>query len=159
MKKILSLLLLVLFLSGCVTYKFDYGQKPYGDGYIVSRDGSVILEYTRGKDNSVPADLGLAKERFNRRRKAVEYYYRQMGYLTDRFKITLWDYPMAFIKGIFGIFRLPAVIISEHKYEHDPEYREKMKKIEEEACAQEQARVNQLKERLSNYIEEDLTVE
>lgn len=86
MKKILILIALVVFLSGCATYKFQRGLKPYDKGYVVSRDDYTIVEYTIGKNNSVP-DLGLARQRFKKRRNIVEHYYKKMGYIENRFKM------------------------------------------------------------------------
>ena len=78
MRKVILLVLLVVFLSGCATYKFQRGKEPYHKGYVVSRDDYIIPEYTTGKDNSVP-NLEIAKKRFKKRKATVEYYYKKMG--------------------------------------------------------------------------------
>jgi len=107
MKKLSVLLFLFLILSGCATYKFQKGQSPYDKGYVASRDDRVLLEYTVGKDDSVP-DLGLAKERFKKRKGMVEHYYKKMGYITNNFKKTFWDMPalmVNFFTGILESFR------------------------------------------------------
>ena len=77
MKKILVLFFLGFILSGCATYKFQKPATSGAKGYLVCYDGKPILEYTVGKEKSLP-DLTLAKERFKRRRSTVEYYYKQM---------------------------------------------------------------------------------
>lgn len=159
MKKAIVLLLGGLILSGCASYKFHHGKTPYDKGYVVSRDGYAILEYTFGKDNSVPEELNLAKERFRRRRRATEHYYKKMGYIENRFKATFWNPPIYSFKFIAGIFRLPFIAISDYKYEHNPEYREKIKKIEEEKEALQETRINELKKELNRYIEKDLSKE
>jgi hypothetical protein len=158
-KKISIFLFLCLLLSGCATYKFQRGSPPYDKGYVVSRDDYSILEYTVGKDNSVPEDLDLAKQRFQRRKVTVEEYYKQMGYIESRFKETFWNPPVMLVKFIGGIFRLPFIAISDYKYEHNPQYREKIKKQEEKQAATEEAHIQKLKEQLSAYIQKDLAKE
>jgi hypothetical protein len=158
MKKTLVLLFLLLFLCGCATYKFHKGQSPYDKGYVVSRGSLTILEDTVGRDNSVP-DLKLARERFERRKPSVEYYYKKMGYIENRFKQFFWDPPALFVDFIAGIFRLPSIAARDYKYEHDPQYREKITKMEEKQDADEAARIKDLKERLNAYIQGDLTAE
>ena len=159
MKKIIFLFSLTLVLSGCATYKFNRGQTPPDKGYVVSRDDYAILEYTLGKDNTVPDNVKLAKERFKRRRNMVEHYYKKMGYIENHFKMVFWDPPILFLKFITGIFRLPCYAISDYKYEHNAKYRERIKKREEEKEAQEEARIKKLKETLNTYIQKDLAAE
>jgi len=155
MKKILLLVALTVFLSGCATYKLQLGKKPYDKGYIVSRDDFIILEYTIGKDNNVP-DLELARERFKKRRHTVEHYYKKMGYIENRFKMAFWDPCILSLKAVGGIFRLPFVAVSDYKYEHNPKYREKIKKKEQEQDAKEEARIQELKDELNIYIQKQL---
>ncbi len=158
MKKIIFLVVLALFLSGCATYKFQRGQTPYDKGYVASRDGRTILEYTIGKDNSVPR-LALARERFKKRKNTVENYYKKMGYIENNLKIAFWDPAVLFVKFIGGIFRLPSIAIADYKYEHDPQYRQKIIKMQEEQDAREEARIQRLKEELNAYIENELSQE
>ncbi len=89
-------------LSGCAAYKFQRGNSPYDSGFVASRDGRVILEYTIGKEDSVP-ELDLAKKRFNKRRNLVEHYYKKMGYIKNNFKKTFWDIPASFAGIITGV--------------------------------------------------------
>jgi hypothetical protein len=159
MKKISSIFLLAVFLSGCATYKFHHGQVPYDLGYVASRDGYTILEYTLGKDNSVPADLSLSKQRFARRHRTVEDYYKKMDIIENRFKMAVWDPTAMFVKLICGVFRLPFIAISDYKYDHNPGYREKIRKIEEEKDLREEARIAKLKEQLDLYIQSVLATE
>jgi len=158
MKKMIFLVILAVFLSGCATYKFQRGKEPYDKGYVVSRDNYAIPEYTIGKDNSVP-NLELARERFEKRKQIVEHYYKKMGYIEDKLKMTFWDPPILFLKFIGGVFRLPSIAISDYKYEHNPRYREKIIKMQQEKDAAEEARIQKLKEELNSYIQKELAQE
>lgn len=158
MKKIFLLSLVTLFLSGCATYRFHKGEPPNDLGFVASRDKRVIVEYTVGKESSLP-DLVTAKERFKRRHSNVDYYYKKMGYIQCRFRQFFWEPPYTFVSFITGIFRLPFIASSDYKYEHNPKYREKVDKLEEEKEAREAARIKGLKEKLSLYIEKDLVKE
>ncbi len=159
MRNLQIVFLLLLFLSGCAAYKFQKGQPPYNTGYVVSRQNYTILEYTIGRDNSVPDNITLAEERFKRRKAAVEYYYKKMGYIANRFKETFWDTPVMFTNMITGVFRLPFIAISDYRYEHNPAYREKMKKLDEKQDNLEKIRIDALKEKLNTYVQKDLTEE
>jgi len=158
MRKATLLFLLAIFLSGCATYKFHHGKVPYNKGYVVSRDDYAIIEYTLGKDNTVP-NLKLAKERFKRRRDTVEDYYKRMGYIENHFKMVMWDPIIMVAKIVGGVFRLPFIAISDYKAAHNPQYKEKLRKIEDERDAREEARINALKEKLNAYIQKDLARE
>lgn len=158
MKKILVLALSAIFLSGCATYKFQRGKPPYDKGYVVSRDGYVIPEYTLGRDNSVPK-LELARERFRKRRRIVEHYYKKMGYAENHFKMVLWNPCIMFMKGAGGVFRFPFIAVSDYRYEHNPEYRKKMDKREQIQDAMEEARIQKLKEKLNIYLQKELEKE
>ena len=159
MKKLVVLLSSVIFLSGCATYKFHPGKSPYDKGYVVSRDGYSIAEYTVGKDNAVPADINLAKERFRKRRKTVESYYKKMGLIESRTKMYFWDPPVVLVKFIGGMFRLPFIAISDYKYQHNPAYREKINKKEDEVIAKEETRMKSLKDQLNAYIQREVALE
>ena len=152
------IIFLVILLSGCAAYKFHHGEPPYDKGYVVSRDSYTILEYTLGKDNSVP-NRKLAKERFNRRRLSVEDYYKKMGNIENRFKMAFLDPAIMMLKLAGGICRLPFIAVSDYRYEHDPKYREKIKAMEQAQDAKEEGRINKLKEELNSYIQKDLAAE
>lgn len=158
MKKITSILFAVLFLSGCATYKFQKPASSGSQGYLVSYDDKPILEYTVGKEKSLP-DLTLAKERFKRRRHTVEYYYKKTGQIESRFKEFFWDTPGMFVDFLGGVLRWPFIAIADYKYNHNPKYKERADKLDEEKDALEKARVNNLKEKLNAYIDEDLVKE
>jgi len=160
LRKILSLLFLVLILSGCATYKFQKATTtgPNAQGYLVSYDDKLIPEYTIGKEKSLP-DLDLAKQRFNRRRSKVEYYLKNSGEIQSRFKEYLWDTPTMAIDFLCGILRWPFTAVSDYKYNHDPKYKERIDRRDEEKDAFERAKVNQLKEKLAAYIVQDLDKE
>ena len=160
MKKLLFLFVFVLILSGCATYKFQKGTKPpFDKGYVASYEGNILPEYTIGKNNAVPADLSLAKERFNRRRLTVEKYYKDMGYIENRIKEVFWEPPVMIFNIAIGVFKLPYIIYSDHKYENDPKYREMITKRDEDEYQKEKARITYLKEELNKYIQKDLSQE
>ncbi|MDD5195981.1 MAG: PKD domain-containing protein [Candidatus Omnitrophica bacterium] len=158
MKNFIILLGAIFFLSGCATYKFHHGKPPYDKGYVVSRDDYTIPEYTLGKDNSVPK-IKLAKERFKRRRNTVEDYYKKMGFIQNHFVMCTWEPIITFLKIASGPFRLPFIAISDYRYEHNPKYKEKIKKQEAEQDLKEENRINALKVKLNAYVEKDLTRE
>ena len=159
MKRIIFFSLLVLFLSGCATYKFQKGQPPYNKGYVASRDGYTIVEYTIGRENTVAPNVALAKERFKRRRRIVEDYYKRMGAIENRFKQAVVDYPVMLFKLAFGVFKMPGIAISDYRYNHNPKYKERMDKLEEKKEAREEARIKKLKDALNIYVEKDLQKE
>jgi hypothetical protein len=107
----------------------------------------------------VPAELGLAKQRFSKRHRMVEHYYKKMGNIENRFKMAVYDPAAMFVKLIAGVFRLPFIAVSDYKYDHNPVYREKLRKIEEEKDLREEARIAKLKEQLGLYIQGVLNTE
>ncbi|MFA4990019.1 MAG: PKD domain-containing protein [Candidatus Omnitrophota bacterium] len=152
------IILSALFLSGCSTYSVQKGESPYNKGYVVARYGRVLPEYTLGKDNSVPEEQ-VARERFQRRKKQVEAYYKKMGYIENRFKQNFIDPPIFMLQAVMGVLRLPAVAIRDYKYNHDPQYKEKIDKQEDADYKAEKERVKAIKEQLDAYIQEDLQKE
>ncbi|MBN2831459.1 MAG: PKD domain-containing protein [Candidatus Omnitrophica bacterium] len=154
MKKFYPIFILAIFLSGCATYRIQQEK----DGFAVSRYKKVIPEYTQGTDNSFP-DKEIAEERFKRRKKTVEYYYKKMGFISNRFKQVFVEPPVVFVQFVTGIFRMPFIAVSDYKYNHNPQYKEKMDKLEDEQYEAEKARIKGLKEELSAYIKEDLVKE
>ncbi|MBP7836099.1 MAG: PKD domain-containing protein [Candidatus Omnitrophica bacterium] len=153
-----AIIISVLFLSGCATYSVQKGESPYNKGYVVARYGRVLPEYTLGKDNSVP-DEQTAKERFQRRRKQVEAYYKKMGYIENRFKQTFVDPPLFMAQAVIGILRMPAVALRDYKYNRDPKYKEEIDKKEDAEYKAEKERVKAIKAQLNAYIKEDLQKE
>jgi hypothetical protein len=159
MKKFSILFLCFIFISGCATYKFQRGQKTDNQGYVVSRNGFTIIEYTIGKNNSVPSDLNLAKQRFQQRRDTVEEYYTKMGLVESRAKQYLWDPPISFFKFLKGMVTLPFVASEQRRYEKDPKYRQKVDREEEEKEEKERLRIANLRTDLNTYIQRELTKE
>jgi len=157
-KKILALLFLTFILSGCATYRFQKSATSGNQGYLVSYDGKPILEYTVGKDKSLP-DLTLAKERFKRRRPTVEYYYKKMDQIETRFKEFLWEPPAMLVDLVRGFFSWPFVAVADYKYNRNPKYKERVDKLDEDRDTLEKTRINSLREKLNAYINEDLTKE
>lgn len=158
MRKILVLLFFTLILSGCATYKFQKPTTAANQGYLVSYDGKPIIEYTVGKEKSLP-DLALAKERFKRRRSVVEDYYKKMGQIESKFKANFWGFPAMLVDFAGGILRWPITAVEDYKYNHNPKYKERVDRLEEEREAFEKARINSLKEKLQEYIDKDLAKE
>ena len=154
-KTIFLIILAGLFLSGCATYSFRKGESPYNNGFVAARYDRVLPEYTLGKDNSVP-DEKIAKERFQRRRKQVEAYYKKMGYIENRFKQMFVDPPVLIFQTTIGIFRMPAIAIRDYKYNHDPLYKAKVDKKDDAAYKAEKERLKALKAELNSYIQKDL---
>jgi len=152
------LLVSLLLLSGCATYKFQKGPAPYDKGYVVSYDGKLIPEYTLGPENSVP-DLALAKERFNRRRAKVEYYYKKMGQIESRLRELFWDPPAMFVDFFCGLLRWPFIAVADYKYNHNPKYKERVDRLDEQAEELDKARINILEVKLKAYIDKDLAKE
>ncbi len=158
MRKILVLLFFVLILSGCATYKFQKPDSAKAQGYLVSYDGKPLLEYTVGKDNSLP-DLTLAQERFKRRRAKVEYYYKKMGQIESRLKYFFIDPPVMMVDFIRGIFRWPFIAVADYKYNRNPKYKERVDKLDEQKDELEKTQVNALKDMLAAYVAADLNKE
>ncbi|MDD3087035.1 MAG: PKD domain-containing protein [Candidatus Omnitrophica bacterium] len=154
MKRLYLIPFLVLFLCGCATYSIQKEK----DGFAVARYKKVIPEYTQGADNSFP-QKGLAQERFNRRRKTVEDYYKKMGFIDNRFKQVFMEPPLVFMQFIAGVFRMPFIMVSDYRYNRNPQYKERMDKIDDEKYEAEKARIKGLKDSLSLYIQEDLAKE
>jgi hypothetical protein len=158
LKKILVLIILGFILSGCATYKFQKSTTSGVQGYLTCYDGKPILEYTVGKEKSLP-DLTLAKERFKRRRRTVEHYYKEMDLIETRLKSFLWDPPAMLVDLLGGLLRWPFVAVADYKYNHNPKYKEKIDRLDEQTDALEKVRVKALKEKLAVYIAEDLNKE
>ncbi|PIP19684.1 MAG: hypothetical protein COT38_01890 [Candidatus Omnitrophica bacterium CG08_land_8_20_14_0_20_41_16] len=158
MKKFYIILVLSILLSGCAAYKIQQGKSPHEGGFVVSRYNKVIPEYSIGVNNSFPGKE-IAEKRFKRRRSKVEYYYKKIGFIDNRFKQTFVEPPLLFVQFVAGIFRMPFIAVSDYRYNHNPQYKEKMDKLEDEQYYAERARVKGLKDRLSEYIQEDLAKE
>lgn len=158
MKRFCIILFSVILLSGCATYKVQKSKPSNDSGFVVSRYGKVIPEYTLGLNNSLP-DKEKAEERFKRRKSEVEYCYKQMGFIDNRFKQVFVEPPLTLVQFVIGIFRMPFIFVSDYKYNHNPRYKEKIDKLEDEKYNAERARVKEFKDKLSEYIKEDLSKE
>jgi len=157
LKKILVLLMLTFILSGCTTYKFKKSTSG-SQGYLACYDGYPLAEYTLGKEKSLP-DLTLAKERFKRRRSTVEYYYKQMDQIESRLKAFLWEPPAMVVGFLGGVLRWPFIAVADYKYNHNPKYKARVDRLDEEKDTLEVARVANLRKKLDAYIAEDLSKE
>jgi len=158
LKKILIFLLFVFILSGCATYKFKKSGPAGNQGYLVTYDDESILEYTVGENKTFP-DMELAKERFKRRKAKVEYYYKKMGLIEGRLKEVFWDPAAMIFDFLGGVLRWPVTAVQDYKYNHNPKYKERMDKLDEEKDALENVRINSVKEKLDTYIAQDLAKE
>lgn len=159
MNRIFIVSFLAVLLSGCATYKFNHGKGEYEKGYVASRDDYTIIEYTVGNNNSVPEDLKLAQERFQRRKDIVEDYYKKMGLIENRFRQMFVNPPKMVFAVVTGPFRLPFAAVADHKYEHNPDYREMVKKKEKELDEKKEKLVKELRDSLNKYIQKDLKAE
>jgi len=54
---------------------------------------------------------------------------------------------------------MPFIMVSDYKYNRNPQYKERMDKIDDEKYEAEKARIKGLKDKLSLYIKEDLAAE
>ncbi len=160
MKKLTFLFLCLLFCSGCATYKYEKGAKaPYNKGYVVTRQNYMIPEYTVGKDNVVPSDLKLARERFKRRRHTVENYYKQMGLIENRFKQYVVNNMANMLKLVGGVFTLPYRAYEDYQYTHNKAYHDKIVRESEQDDAAEKIKFKTLRQELNTYIQDDLAKE
>lgn len=157
--KSITISFLALSLTGCASYKYQKTEAPEGKtGYVVAREDRVIPEYTIGPDNSYPG-LQLAEARFKRRKDMVEYYYKKMDLIRNRFNDGVKTYGYLFIGIATSVFRLPFAATSDYRYEHDPAYKARMDKIYAEQEAAEAARVAQLKIALNDYMQREFALE
>lgn len=160
MKKTAVFIFCLIFLNGCAPYRIQKGiQKPYDEGFVATREGKVIPEYTAGKGGKVCDDMALAQERFKRRRRAVEDYYKKMGIIENRLKEHVWNRFIYFWSLVGGVFNMPVRFVSEFRYNHNPEYRARVDKMVAEKEAALNARVKALQQELAAYIEDDLRKE
>ncbi len=150
---------ILIVAGGCSTYRVQKGTEPYEAGYVVTRDNFLIPEYTLGAGDSVAADPQLAQERFQRRRKTVENYYTQMGYIESRFKEIFVDNITGFGKAAVGVFKLPFIAVSDYRYRKSPAYRQRIDARHQQDDAREEARVAKLREQLDGYIRQDILQE
>lgn len=159
MRKLLFLILGAALISGCTRYVVKKGESPYDKGYMVARRAFVIPEYTIGENNSVPDSVELAKERFARRKNTVEYYYKKMGDIDTNFHELVMK-PLGAAGGLMtSPFRLPVVAYQDYKYEHNPEYKEKVDKLEEKTDTLRREKVKVIRDYLNKYIQDDLDYE
>ncbi|MCX5694285.1 MAG: PKD domain-containing protein [Candidatus Omnitrophica bacterium] len=158
MRKFLLFLFLIFILSGCATYKFQKSDASGGKGYLVCYDGKPITEYTVGTEKTLP-DLSLAKERFKRRRSKVEFYYKRMDQIESRLKGFFWDPPVMALGLLGGVLNWPFRAVTDYKYNHNPKYKARVDKLDEEKEALETARVAKLKRELDAYVAKDLVEE
>lgn len=159
MRVVITILCLLLLLSGCATYTLQKGQPPYDKGFVYSRDGKVLPEYTLGDGKSLPEEESLARQRFKRRRSIVEHYYKKMDVIENRFKQSVVDPPVMMLGFITGVFRLPFIAVSDRKYERDPAYRQKVQERQLLREAAEEARLKSWQAKLEAYVQEDLKKE
>ena len=160
MKKFLVILLCAFFVSGCAPYKVVRGTKPPAkDGYVFLRDGVMLPEYTIGEGGLAPDNVYLAKERFKRRRKTVEAYYKKMGVIENRFKENIPD-RLGYTLGMVGsVFTLPVRTVKSYRHEYDLKYRARVDRADAEKDALEKTRLEKLRADLNNYIKQDVEQE
>ncbi len=150
-------LIVCLVFGGCTVHRFQKSEK-YG-GQTVARFGYIIPEYTVDLENKAPQDLELAKSRFKRRHDMVETYYIRMGQIESYGRRYLTHFPRMMWSIFANTIKLPAHIISEYRYDNNEEYRRKIDALDAQAKAREDAKTNQIKEQLKEFIRQDLEKE
>ena len=138
-------------------HRFQKSEKY--DGQTVARFGYIIPEYTTDLQNKAPQDLALAKSRFSRRHDMVEIYYIRMGQIESYGRRYLTHFPRMMWSIFANTIKLPAHIISEYRYDTNERYRNKIDSLDAEAKAREDAKTNQIKEQLKEFIRQDLEKE
>ncbi|MDO8748344.1 MAG: hypothetical protein Q7J72_04430 [Candidatus Omnitrophota bacterium] len=138
-------------------HRFQKSEKY--DGQTVARFGYIIPEYTTDLENKAPQDLALAKSRFSRRHDMVEIYYIRMGQIESYGRRYLTHFPRMMWSIFANTIKLPAHIISEYRYDTNEKYREKIDALDAKVKAKEDAKTNQIKEQLKEFIRQDLEKE
>lgn len=158
LKKILSLILAILFVTGCASYKYELASDPY-KGYVVKRNDYLVPEYTADTKNTAPQDLNVAKARFKRRHRIVDHYYKKMDKIENQFSALVLGYPLFLASLVSAVFRLPFIIVSDYRYDHDPKYRQRIDDRDDARDKREEERIKNLQSDLNKFIEEDMNKE
>ncbi|MDP2939055.1 MAG: hypothetical protein Q8O13_03090 [Candidatus Omnitrophota bacterium] len=145
-------------ISSCASYKDELSGEPY-KGYVYKRNDFLIPEYTVDTKNKAPEDLKLALNRFKRRRSIIEDYYKKMGRIENQFKSLIINYPLELFSLISIAARWPFIIVSDYRYDHNPKYKEKIDKRDEELDRKEEKIRKDLENKLNKFIERDLAKE
>ena len=149
-----SCFLNLVIISGCATYKIQESSKH--GGYVYSRSANIMLEYTADENNKAPSDKELAKARFKRRWKNVEYYYRNMGHIQG-VASSYWGYIRIFLfSPLLSPFIIPIHIVQQYKYQHNPEYKTMVDEIEDKQERMRREKIEKFAGELKNYIKEDM---
>lgn len=147
----------IVFLSGCAVHRFQKSEKH--GGYVVSRFGYVIPEYTVNLEADAPEDFGLAKARYLRRKNTVETYMIRMGQIESYGRRYVTHFPRIMWSLFANTFKMPFHIFSEYKYEHNQEYRRRIDDLDEKQRSLEEERRNGIKKKLNEFIVKDLEKE
>ena len=146
-----------LLLCGCTVHRFQQSAKL--GGYAVARFGYEIPEYTIDLNHKAPADLKTAKERFLRRNDMVEISYIRMGQIESYGRRYVTHFPRMMWSIFANTLKMPFHIVSEYRYDNNEKYRKKIDDLDAQAKAQEDARINTIKEQLKEYLRQDLEKE
>lgn len=125
---------------------------------MVSRNGTVMPEYTTGKDDMAPLELELAKKRFKARNAKVAHYYKKMG-LIYNLSSSFIAYPVSFVGVAASVFKIPFILVSDYRYEHSPEYKKKIDALEMERVIKEKRAQQKLRDELNAFIKQELEKE
>ncbi len=155
LKQTAIMLVFILALAGCATYKYEKAADPY-KGYVVKRNDYLIPEYTVDTKNKAPEDLTLAQARFKRRHCIIDDYYKKMGRIENQFKVLIVDYPISMLTLVTAALRLPFIVISDYRYENNPQYRERVDKRDAALDKREEEKRDSLQNSLNKYIKKDL---
>ncbi len=138
---IVACVIISILLSGCNPYRFVKIEKvsEVKPGYYVSRRSTFIDELVIDEKGNHPQDLSIAEQRFKRRRKTVENWYKR--YYPD----FLEGSPIiTSVKSFFSIFFLPLIWVGLSIYEPSEKGFEKQRKKYQNA-----------EEKMLRYIQED----
>ncbi len=156
-KKIV-VIFLIFAVTGCASYKYELLSDQY-KGYVVKRNDYLIPEYTIDSKNTAPKDLSIAKQRFTRRQKIVDDYYKKMGRIENQFKALIVGYPLFLLTLATAAIRLPFIAVSDFRYDHNPKYKEIIDNRIALQEKKEDERIASLHKGLINFIEKDLSKE
>lgn len=128
-----------VFLSGC-TYYYKYHRSLEG-GYVIQKGADLYPEFTIDESRQYPQDLKVAKERFRRRKKFVENWYKKYE------PGELMNPNLAMIKEFFLIPLLPIRAIAAAL---KPPSKDSEQELEES-----RRRYSEARRELENYIAQD----
>lgn len=109
-KKRICLLLCVLVFNGCTA---PLKMTASEEGYAVSKRGIIIPEFTKDCEGGYPGDKNLAKERYRRRKKYVDKWYKENNHYyainefveTMKILIVIPSLPFLLVADVYNLMR------------------------------------------------------